>query len=237
MPVQVLNGSEPASVTPPAVLGENYETTTFITHVALLDPEEGGPVQVLRDPPPRVAHVRKKGFFRNTEIRAYVCGWLGGLTEEEADDAVAQLKVIFQDFETKLIDAARAVIEVHWQAHPPFSTGTVEGQLDETEGKVVYHRYFSCAGFVVWCINEVLERWLVVGTEELPVVGFEEVGPFYGMRGDPEELEECGLAGPGPWRLLLPGYVINALGSPEAAAGEPYRPRGLEDAYYPPNEG
>lgn len=222
MPVTVLK-NDPQQVYPFTIIGERlFRESTFVTHVALLFPEGGGTVEIGLDASPLVLHVRGGGVEVSKNIKAYACGWLEGLSEDDARDALQTLVPLLKDRIFR------------WQGHPPFSARAVEVLEDEVT-KIEIHWYCSCAGFVLLCFEVALGLKLVTDTAELPEVYLAQLKRYYPFLDDPDERKLCGLAEAEPWRLLLPGYVINALAADDTAEGQPYKPRGFSDAHVPPD--
>jgi len=100
--------------------------------------------------------------------------------------------------------------------------------LDEHSAtdRIKRHRY-SCAGFVERAYAEGARTPLVVDPPLLPLVDLDMLRGVWGLAfraaGKTEAvLPSLGLSGPGPWRVLLPGYLLAACRS---AAPRPYQPR------------
>lgn len=74
-------------------------------------------------------------------------------------------------------------------------------------------RRYSCAGFVFEAY-----KWAeitLVKADELPDVDYHIVSPIY-LRGKSKEStkrirSEYGLSGEGPWKILLPGYIVHSF--------------------------
>lgn len=99
----------------------------------------------------------------------------------------------------------------------------------EDDNTVTYRR-FSCAGFVVEAYGAANIDLVTAKGEALPQVSLEVLRnayppPIYGMLTRLGEQGRFGLSGAGPWRILLPGYVLNAMArSAQEIRSEPYRP-------------
>lgn len=107
---------------------------------------------------------------------------------------------------------------------------------------VVQLRRFSCAGFVLAAYEEAGICLLDTDEANLPEVLLESLCAAYPDQEtrlrNPAQRANMNLAGDGPWRVVLAGYVINALASTDLALANPraklpYRPQS-GDAYYPP---
>jgi hypothetical protein len=107
------------------------------------------------------------------------------------------------------------------------------------DGSVVYRR-FSCGGFVLEAYRFAGIDLIDTNEASLPPVGLDVLRQSYAdeqqlrVLGTPRLRERfLGLAGDGPWPIVLPGYLLNSLVRTEAEirAG-PYRPR-PGDEFFP----
>lgn len=87
---------------------------------------------------------------------------------------------------------------------------------------------FSCAGFVRECYR--VGAGISLIREPLPLVSLDLLEQIYEQSLSPQHLVAAGLHGEGPWRVLLPGYLLHALAS--ATPRDPQAPR-LSEASYP----
>jgi len=104
----------------------------------------------------------------------------------------------------------------------------VQLERDEISGRVI-GRKFSCAGFVLAAYEEAAGIVLLVPEASLPEVNKEIVIATW-MPALPDEVQtrifrNIGLEGPGPWRLLLPGYLFHALKQWTGFGTAPYQPK------------
>ncbi len=146
-------------------------------------------------------------------MRADVLGWIDDLSAEEVegiDDWIAQMKTLvegggFRSFTSYVVMPA---VEV-----------------DRLAARCVYRR-FSCVGFVAEAYAEGAGVRLVDETSlpEIDRPALEDVWGRQTARG----MEFAGLAGTGPWRVLLPGYLLRAVTLSRSAL--PYRPKTPADA-------
>ena len=72
---------------------------------------------------------------------------------------------------------------------------------------------FSCAGFVLEAYQRAGVK--LIDTDRVPLVALDEIKPAYPeftqLLDRAEYRAALGLAGPGPWRVMLCGYLINSL--------------------------
>ncbi len=110
-------------------------------------------------------------------------------------------------------------------------------------GRPLYRR-FSCAGFVLECYRSI--GMDLVNTEErdLPDVDRDMLVMAYPEVEKERALErltggltrdDLGIAGNGPWQLVLAGYVFHALNeiADEDLRSGTYTPQSVADAYFP----
>jgi hypothetical protein len=105
----------------------------------------------------------------------------------------------------------------------------------DPETQIVRGWKFSCAGFVVTAYKAA-DIHLVVDESEIPPLEFDKVILAWShIMGDRTEnaqrqlLSAFGLKGTGPWRVLLPGYLLHAC---KDGSTRPYSP-GPEDISFP----
>ncbi|MCY3022159.1 MAG: hypothetical protein NTW87_24370 [Planctomycetota bacterium] len=100
---------------------------------------------------------------------------------------------------------------------------TDEVEIKSQDGTLMYRR-FSCIGYVLEAYGEQGAGIILLDTREdsLPEVEEELLRlaypPLEQMQNDPDyraRLASRGLDGAGPWRVVLPGYVLHALGRSE----------------------
>jgi hypothetical protein len=94
-----------------------------------------------------------------------------------------------------------------------------------------YHRY-SCVGLVIEAYREAGVDLLLTDDQHLPRVTLALLRWAYADLGrrldDPRTRARYGLAGDGPWPVVLPGYVLHALARDETE---------IRKAPYPPQAG
>jgi hypothetical protein len=108
--------------------------------------------------------------------------------------------------------------------------------VESDDGTVIYHRY-SCGGFVIEAYRFVGIDLIDTGEATLPAVGLETLRLAYpdlqANLDNPRRRVVIGLAGDGPWPIVLAGYLLNSLNRTEAEIrNDPYRPQ-RGDEYFP----
>ena len=104
-------------------------------------------------------------------------------------------------------------------------------KIDQKTKRIRFWR-FSCAGFVLACYRAGLGSKVVITKEtRLPLVYLDVLRDAYGEV-DERRRKEWGIGGNGPWRVLLAGYIVRAMGEPNLA-NRPYLPREVQEAYFP----
>lgn len=99
------------------------------------------------------------------------------------------------------------------------------------ENEQVIHRDFSCAGFVAAAYSEGANLTLVDDTA-LPMIAADALAEVYGAQYlEFARRQDFGLSGDGPWPVLLPGYLLHALGQANIR-NKPHTPTAA-DATFP----
>jgi hypothetical protein len=176
----------------------SYGSTQTLSHVALLaSPGQvfvGQPCDVMEMGPP--IHLNPSGT-----MSPQVAAWMP-LTNDEVESIEAWIADLTTQTQTLAYCALPA-----WQR-------TVE----TTTGRQIGWR-FSCAGFV-FCAYQAAGITLL-DEVSIPPVPYATVrdGWIHLAKGRDDilraVLEKCGISGPGPWAVMLPGYIVHAL------AGQP----------------
>lgn len=220
MPAKDL-ATDPCDLARYDVLAQRAPASRFIRHLALIEqdhPGAGGGVRVPAthmSPPFRIGEdldVDAMGSvpLSRDETRAMET-WISGMNDEYSRQS-------FSD------DGEQ------YTAHPAWE----DVRSGANQGVVRYRRY-SCAGFVVDAYREVGIALLPMARDRhgthldesrLPLVSRATVARNYpAATRYPELLERWGLRGPGPWPVLLPGYVLHALDRAESEIRSgPYTP-------------
>lgn len=81
---------------------------------------------------------------------------------------------------------------------------------------------YSCVGFVIRAYEQV--RIILIKDDNLPAINREVLESVYGETMIKIALRKKLLEGDGPWRILLPGYVMHALAQPNARSAS-YSPQ------------
>jgi hypothetical protein len=177
-----------------SVIGEEASNCGDVRHVGLLAHDDD-----LR----RGKRVRVFDMGRHVDMNATMCahavGYLEGrLTEDERDGIDAWLSQL----------RTYNVLCDYWVK--PAS------RADEPDpGGRIQHRWFSCAGLVASVYEEGALVKLVVEEDVFPESSLKRIAEIWG-RGFPADafrrlMKRYGLDGEGPWRVLLPGYLLHAL--------------------------
>lgn len=192
---------------------------SFVQHIAILrkecEVEFGDKVAVWHAAPPIVAGDRTSSMSPNAmhASTAHVVAYLDDLSVGEVQGIETSLADIDANTQQLSVQAsehkARAALEgyqAHYTVHPP-----VQWVRDTKTGRRRY-RKFSCSGFVVECYKGAGIVLIEVEGEILPQVDLQLLSQGYGESIlDPKRRNTIGLAGDGPWRILLAGYVLHAL--------------------------
>ena len=150
------------------------------------------------------------------QIDSHVAGWLDDLSDDERtgiDDWLAEVR-------TRL-DAGLLRGFAAYVAAPSVVR-------DTSTGRMIAVRY-SCAGFVAEAYREGAGVTLVVDDGVLPAAERDLLERVWGVR-EVRAGARFGLEGLGPWRVLLPGYLLHAMRAGRTAL--PYSPS-LADALFP----
>jgi hypothetical protein len=99
-------------------------------------------------------------------------------------------------------------------------------------------RRFSCAGFVIEAYRDAGIDLLATIPQSLPAIALDTLALAYPDQAerlnDPQARAPFGLAGDGPWPVVLAGYVVNAFRRPpDEIRRVPYVPH-VGDQYFPP---
>ena len=183
------------------VVGEQSEREAlFVKHVALLNEDNrftqmGDEVRVVHMGPPleqeKAIKVHMAGHvpFTNDDIKEVSC-WIDEITDEYNDRGVDPRK--------------------QYVIHPAY-----KDECDPNTGVRRYRR-FSCAGFILAGHLEVDIELLQIDDESLPNVEWATIISAYpDAERRRQQLHKYGLEGDGPWKVVLPGYVLHALNRAE----------------------
>lgn len=99
------------------------------------------------------------------------------------------------------------------------------------DGTILFRR-FSCAGLVVEAYRWTEIDLVVTDPASLPEVYADQLHAVYPFVEDSRR-STFGLQGDGPWPIVLPGYVLQALNRPvEEIRASPYRPRAGDERFH-----
>lgn len=104
-----------------------------------------------------------------------------------------------------------------YTARPPVRWDELHAERPDAEAvinkntRVVRYRRFSCAGLVIDCYRSADINILELNDGLLPDVSLADLCRAYALAGNPARRSEMGLPGPGPFKVVLPGYLIHAL--------------------------
>lgn len=222
MPAQRLN-DEPVSVRKYDVAGKDADSgslANFVGHVGLFGDDRG---QLRRDDRQPLVHMGPPLGVNEGE-HAVHCVGSAGLTTDD----ILQIQVFVDErageYEaTKIRQDIRAqyCVRPHVEAHR------------EPNGTVTYWKY-SCAGFVIEAYRYVGLDLLITDEERLPPVDLRLlVAAYPDIAASARLRARFNLQGDGPWKVVLAGYVLNALDrSVEAIQRAPYQPVS-GDAFFP----
>jgi len=189
------------------VVGERAEGRTyFVIHVGLLDEdsqsvEAGDEVSAVHMRPP---------LKQGEAIKVHVAGHVP-LSNDEIKKISTWIKKIADEYPRSA--ASQFIIDPPWK-----------DEYDPNTGVRRYRRY-SCAGFVLDSHRQVNLNLLKIDKDALPHV---ELPTIISAYPDAERhaslLPYWGLGGNGPWKVVLAGYVLNALNRPtDQIRQEPYQ--------------
>lgn len=108
---------------------------------------------------------------------------------------------------------------------PPY-----KDECDPNTGVRRYRRY-SCAGFVIDGYRQVNIELLQLDASSLPEVDRQTIESAYAGVSR-ELLDQFGLHGDGPWRIILAGYVLHALDrSTDDIHKQPYKAQSGDESF------
>lgn len=217
-----------------AAIGSYSTDNGAVDHVGLLvqsrDLEPAGQVQVFDvGPPIRVGQRDERGVPITQLMKADVVGWA-----DLDDEQRRGIEAVIQDIQTRLPSKPLNAFErmAQYVAVPAFRR--VVAELPGREGGF----RFSCAGLVFYCYQRGAALDLV-DIANIPPISFEMLKSIWPHVGAlrPAHRIAIGLEGPGPWPVLLPGYLFHSLARP--SLDEPYVPSPEDRAFphAPPEHG
>lgn len=225
-----------------AVVGKHKpETAPYVIHVALLREAmgvaSGDEVPVWHTNPPIIAGPVTLSATPDRFARGnvHVVGHLDDFSAEDVQELIFVLSDIDSREVTALPEEAaknerQALIkgfELHYKALP-----SVEQSYNDITGRSESTK-FSCAGFVAECYRRI--GIPLVEESQLPNVDLDVLRQGYGSPINNEERRKgLGLDGPGPWPVLMPGYLFHSLArDSEKVRSTPYEPQGVDEVSFP----
>jgi hypothetical protein len=209
MPSRRLHAIEAEKVAKFSVVGMYLADagTSFVQHVAILCRDSElryamPNVRVWHIGPPLVAGERSS---KTVTDEAKCCtAHLVGAVELKPEDLEA-IETWLADVDKEDRPTGKFVTR-QYIVHPPM-------QWVLAENKSRLYRRFSCAGFVLDCYRFIgIDLIRDVDADRLPEVDFETIARVYGEEVRRDRIRAfLGIPGPGPWRIVLAGYVMHAL--------------------------
>lgn len=194
------------------IVGMHAKPGRAVCHVGLLPRDQslriGEEIGVYEMRPPVQVD---PGPQQSNRMQADVLAWLDDLTAAEVEGMEAWVERI-------RVHLRERTVGYRYQALPAY-----EEQLNE-HGDRLLRRKFSCAGFVAQCYAAGADI-VLVDEAALPAVEGRLLEQVWARR---EVWELVGLKGDGPWRVLLPGYLLHAARG--GRSGLPYRPQASDHA-------
>ena len=118
----------------------------------------------------------------------------------------------------------RPASEAHWAQYVAVPA---QQERRDSDGSLAYVRY-SCAGFVLSAYRHVGID--LIDEAELPSRDLAALQEAFAVGARPRLLRYLGMTGPGPWPVLMPGYIFHSLARPGVRAAA-YRPKSSDDSY------
>ncbi len=203
------------------VIGQRFNLTpSFVVHVGLHDADEQ---KAVFDTKVTAVHMRPP-LRQGSVVRTHVAGCVP-LTNDEIKEVAAWIQEVDDEY-----SAAQVGKKGQYHIYPHAKDIT-----DPNRGVRRYRRY-SCAGFVLDGYAQV-EIDLLALDDSLPEIGIDLVIDAYpSMAQDADQLAEFGIQGYADtnkkWRIVLPGYVVNALNrSSEEIRRQSYRARSGDERF------
>jgi hypothetical protein len=187
-----------------------YGQPDLVRHVGVLREDSA----LVYDQMAGVAHMGPP-LNLDEKIPAHLLGWIGDLGRDERDSLEAWLSHI------------QTLTRVRFDYHvdPPHQ------DIHDPVSGVMSRRRMNCCGFVMLCYREALALDLLDRTiERFPRIDLAALQDCYpDLNLNMRLLSRLGLAGDGPWAVVLPGYLLHAFNRPDYdVRRRPYLPRGTD---------
>lgn len=234
MPILHLHVGVPQSCCQFAAVGLYDTPPPFVRHVALLSETttlQHGMQNVLvwHMGPPLITGARTSAGRVRERLRrmtVHIAGYVE-LTPDEVEGIVTWLADV--DQEDRPLDLSPETRQAQYIVAPHVRWHTAEN------GMPLYRR-FSCVGYVIECYRSVQINLIDDSLPgNLPEVSLDIIIEAYGQDAtDEERRTTIGIPGPGPWRIILAGYVFHSLNRPsEAIRQTPHLPSGVAERNFP----
>lgn len=207
----------------------HYATRPFVKHAAILKAETAltfgcDNILVWHIGPPLVAGAKtsvaapEKG--RKTNIH------LVGFVHLDADD-IEGIETWLSDVDKEDRPPGSSMSELlaQYRVSPPI-------YWVQSENGTPLYRQYSCVGFVMDCYRSIGINLIDDSrNENLPEVTIDIVVAAYGQIARKESFRnQFGIPGPGPWRIVLAGYIFHSLNrDSDTIRQTPYDPAGIKD--------
>ena len=207
----------------------HYATRPFVKHAALLKEDTAllfGAENILvwHIGPPLVAGTKTSSSAVDKNRKTII--HLVGFVDLDADDIEGiETWLTDVDKEDRPLGVKLTELFAQYRVSPPIHWVLAEN------GTPLY-RQFSCVGFVMDCYRSIAINLIDDSRpENLPEVTLDMVVAAYGSGARREEYrDKFGIPGPGPWRIVLAGYLFHSLNrAPDVIRQTPYVPSGIEN--------
>jgi hypothetical protein len=185
----------------------------YVRHVGLLSPSRNGSTAttklsygqavsldhvVIQDPKSLSAALTVNHDAKARGVSAHVVGWLNGpLKDELSPKEKGQIEAFIT--ENKLV-------RFDYLCHPPY----FETDHKSSEGHAIR---MSCVGLVIRVYKLIGTPLLEEDYSHYPPIDKVELGSVYPIiiNMPDAQMRSIGLDPPGPWRIVLPGYLFHAF--------------------------
>ena len=210
------------------IIGRN-SASGYVGHVGILRTGNvlsyNAPVKIFHSGPPlEVGQARKdSGEPVLGEVEVHTVGWIDDLKIEEWRGIQSWIEDVGTRISSGLLK--------QYLVDPPFYE-----EPDKVSGRIMRCQY-SCVGFVLRCYEIGVGITLLnIDSANLPPVDEDTLSEIYGDIWDRigRVAPVLGIPGPGPWRIVLAGYVFHALNRPiNEIRTSPHVVRSIGEAAFP----
>ena len=207
----------------------HYAARPFVKHAALLKADTAllfgaEDVLVWHIGPPLVAGAKTTAAAAEKEQDNRPYCWI----------YQSRCRSIFEGIETWLTDVdkedrpvghSRTELLAQYRVSPPI-------HWVPAENGIPLYRQFSCVGFVMDCYRFIGVNLIDDSrADNLPEVTIDIIVAAYGpIARKADYRTRFGIPGPGPWRIVLAGYIFHSLNrDPDVIRQTPYVPSGIAD--------